>query len=231
MLSLAFSLRYYRPSLEGLLYSFNDLTIQQNNNLNYTQQLSRQSMNKVEITRQFNACEVIITFEKSKYLSDIYGNIFVLTTLWLFGLIGIHAVFFGQDSNSGGILILWLMGLGSFSYLTLENILWLLKGHETLLIDHEKITLNKYIPLDLFIFNSKVTESILLQDLDRIYYKEYNAHKSNLPRPSKGNLHLKSKSNTISFGITLDQFDAHRIFKEIQRYIDQHNLKIEETKS
>ena len=63
MLSLAFSLRYYGPSLEGLLYSFNDLTIQQNNNLNYTQQLSRQSMNKIKITRQFNTSEVIITFE------------------------------------------------------------------------------------------------------------------------------------------------------------------------
>lgn len=183
-------------------------------------------MNKVKITHQFNTCEVLITFEKSKYLSDIYGNIFVLTILWLFGFIGIHAVFFGQDSNAGGFLILWLMGLGCFSYLTLENILWLLKGHETLQIDHEKIMLSKYIPLDLFIFNAKVTECILLQDLERMYYKEYYAHKSNLARPSKGNLHLKCKSNTISFGITLDQFDAHRIFKEIQIFLDRHQQKV-----
>ena len=51
------------PLLRVFLYSFNDLTIQQNNNLNYTQQLSRQSMNKIKITRQFNTSEVIITFE------------------------------------------------------------------------------------------------------------------------------------------------------------------------
>ncbi len=185
-------------------------------------------MNKVEIIQLDNRSEITIRFTPSQYFFDLFMNFFVLSIFWIAGSSAIYAVFFGNDSNAGGFLMLWMIGVCTITYLTIENILWLFKGTEKIYIDHNKVTITKYIPLYFLTKNYEEAKTFLFENFDKMYYSEYYAHKSQLPRPSKGNLHLKNKLNTFSFGITLDQPEANRIFKEIQKYVDQYNLKTEE---
>ena len=184
--------------------------------------------NTFQINHLNDHTEIDIQFEKSKYFLDIFINILVLSFFWIAGISDMYDVFFGDDSNASGFLMLWAAFVCTFTYLTIENILWLSKGTEKIYIDQNKITITKYIPLYFLKKNCEETQTILFENFEKMYYSEYYANKSQLPRPKKGNLHLKHKSNTLSFGITLDKPEADLIFKEIQSYADQYHLKNEE---
>ncbi|RZG49261.1 hypothetical protein [Acinetobacter wuhouensis] len=181
--------------------------------------------NTFQINHLNDHTEIDIQFEKSKYFLDIFINILVLSFFWIAGISDMYDVFFGDDTNASGFLMLWAAFVCTFTYLTIENILWLSKGTEKIYIDQNKITITKYMPLYFLKKNCEETQTVLFEDFDKMYYSEYYANKSQLPRPKKGNLHLKSKSNTLSFGITLEKADADLIFNEIQKYKDQLTIE------
>ncbi len=174
--------------------------------------------NIIQIQQQNNHTEINIQFIKSRYKGDMLFNFFVLSILWFFGIQAIISVLDGTDSNATGFLIFWLLGISVITYLTIETSLWLTKGVEKIYLDHEKITVIQYIPLYLFSKNHKEIQTILFKDLDKIYYSEYQVVKSRLPRPSKGNIHLKNRVSKVSFGINLNRNEAEKILKEIHSY-------------
>ena len=182
--------------------------------------------NDISIFQNDQFSEIRIIFKKSLYLPTITFNIMILLIFWFIGYTIIGNILDQTDTGSNGFFVIWLLGLSYVTYRTIEIIIWLIRGRETIEIDCEKITINKLTPIHFFSINYQLEQTIRFVDINRIHYSEYYCHRSKLPNIFKGTIFILGQLESFSFGINLTQQDAKYIFKEIQKFVDIHHEKI-----
>lgn len=176
--------------------------------------------NDIEITSQANQLDIMIKFKKSIFSSTIMMYYVVFAILSSTGLFLLFGSFQQVSSDDLFFLILWLSLLAIMIYLGYENIIWLNHGEEHIQLTHDTIKIEKTHPKNwLYSDDRNQNFEIELSDFKKIYFSEYIPYRNSIPGTKKGNLHIETTHQKISFAINLNSRECLEIIRAFEHHL------------
>ena len=183
--------------------------------------------NDITINEQHDSTIITIQFKKSVYKSTIWMHYLIAFILLSVGLFSLVSSISNQNYDDIFMIMIWLFILLFLSYFTYGQILWLQKGKEIIILEHNQLVLKKIYPAHK-LYNATSDKTIVIdyQDLVRVYYSRYIPFKNSFPSKSKGNLHFKDHQRTYHFAINLDQQECTPIIRLIKQKVPSIEINV-----